>query len=377
MLAPRLLILWIGLVAPPPDPAGVADAATRLRVVVDRVEVFAEPDDTAFITSTLDRGDEVEVRKALPGGWLAIAAPAGTFHWVEDDAVEILRDGRLYVTLPRTTLRLGREGMPRPGPPRSTLAEGRVLKPGSQEPLAYRDGRRTRTWRSAAVDDDEVRFVRAAGLADPSRSDRPAAVPASAPRPATPERRASHVEADLPPDLVAPLRRVEAEHRGVVARPIEGWDFATVRRDYQALLASHGDPTSRAAIRDRLDQVEREDELAKSAREFVALVRESRRRDGVLEQVRGSIRSLRASEDLAFDAEGMLQASSRRVGGEKVFVLLDDEGQVVTYLKIPPGIDSTNLLARQVGVRGKSRFNESLRFRLLDVRDIEPLTTGR
>ena len=60
--------------------------------------------------------------------------------------------------------------------------------------------------------------------------------------------------------------------------------------------------------------------------------------------------------------------------GEKVFALLDDEGRIVAYLKVPPGVDTSHLKARRVGVRGKSRFDEGLKFRLLDVRDIEPLT---
>ena len=194
--------------------------------------------------------------------------------------------------------------------------------------------------------------------------------------PAPAERRASHDEpapASVPPDLAAPLHRIEGERQAIVARPIERWDFAPVRRDYQSLLASRADPASKAAIRDKLDEVDREDELAQSARAFEALVRESRRRDAVVHQVKDRLRDLREAEDRAYDAEGLLQATSQRVDGEKVFALLDDGGRIVAYLKVPPGIDTSHLIARQVGVRGKSRFDEGLKFRLLDVRDLEPL----
>ena len=62
--------------------------------------------------------------------------------------------------------------------------------------------------------------------------------------------------------------------------------------------------------------------------------RNPRRRDAVVGQVKDALRDVRVAEDLAYDAEGLLQATSRRVDGEKVFALLDDEGRVVTYLKV-------------------------------------------
>jgi hypothetical protein len=172
---------------------------------------------------------------------------------------------------------------------------------------------------------DEVRFARATGLVDPKT------VAASKPSPDPALRKASQAK------------------------------------------SARADTPARVAAKDRADAVAREDDMAKTAREFESIVRASRQRDVVLGQVRGSLRDLRVADDLAYDAEGLLQATSRRVDGEKVFALLDREGRVVTYLKIPAGVDTTNLVARQVGVRGKSRFDEGLKFRLLDARDVDPL----
>jgi hypothetical protein len=364
-----LVVIGIGLVAPAPRARSDEGAARRLEVAADRLDLLAEPEDGAFVTATLDRGDPVEVRRVLADGWLAIAPPAGSFHWVDGAAVEPLRDGRLYVKAP-TTLRFGSTEDRHPGPPRRALLEGMVLVPAREPPLVVADGRRRRTWLAVAVGADEVRFARAAGVAEV----RAVAAKAKPPEPA--ERRASHADvakAAPPAELEGPFRRIEGEHRAVVSRPMTRWDFAGVRREYQALLTVRGDPATRAAVRDKLDQVDREDEMATAAREFEALVRKSRQRDAVLGRVEDDLRSLRIAEDLAYDAEGLLQATSRRVDGEKVFALLDDEGRVVAYLKIPPGVDTTNLVSRQVGVRGKSRFDEGLKYRLLDVRDIEPL----
>jgi hypothetical protein len=373
-MAFRLLAVWIGLTAPAVSASDGGESPRRLEVGIDRLDVYAEPDDQAFSTARLYQGDEVEVRKSLPGGWLAIAPPSGTFHWVDSADVEKLSDGRLYVNVPRTTLRLGREGLQRPGPTKVTLAEGAVLHPARQPSLSDNQGKRRRTWLAVAAGADEVRFVRAAGLIDP---DHP---PSPRPSVETPERKTSHTEGapcDLPPDLAAPVRKIEGNHRAVVNQPIERWDFSEVRRDYQSLLASRRDAPARAAAREGLDRVDQADDLAKSAREFEALIRKSRQRDAEVEQIKESLRALRASEALSYDAEGLLQATARRVQGEKVFALINTEGQIVTYLRIPPGVATTNLVARQVGVRGKSRFNEGLRFRLLDVADIEALDDDR
>ena len=221
-----------------------------------------------------------------------------------------------------------------------------------------------------AAGSDEVRFVRAAGLVDPT------AIAASRPRTEPAVRRTAHAQAAttaIPPDLAAPLRRIESDDRAIVSRPIEGWDLTGVRRDDQALLAARADDPSRPAVRQRLTTVDRDDEMAKTAHEFEAIVRTSRQRDTVLAQVRDALRDVRVAEDLAYDAEGLLQPTSRLVDGEKVFALLNREGRVVTYVKIPAGVETKTLVARQVGVRGKSRFDEQLKFRLLDARDVDPL----
>jgi hypothetical protein len=352
--------------------ANAADGSTAPRsfeVVVDKLDVFAEPDDAGFVTFSLHRGDRVEVKKKLANGWLAIAVPEGSFYWVESSRVEELRDGRLYVSAEKATLRLGRDAFGQPGPARMTVSEGTVFAPADHQPLKYQDGNRRSVWRAVSVQGDELRFVRASGVIDPTASDPlPKKVIA-------PERRVAFEAppADLPPEIAVPMKSIDDHHRLVVSQPLEVWDLSSVRKDYQALLASQANPKAKGVIQERLDQVGREDAMMKLANEFETLVKKSRNRDGDVTRAKEKIRQVREIEELSYDAEGLLQASSKLVDGEKVFSLLNDDGQVVTYLKIPPGVDTLNLLAKKVGVRGKSRFNDVLRYRLLDVRDIEAL----
>ena len=85
----------------------------------------------------------------------------------------------------------------------------------------------------------------------------------------------------------------------------------------------------------------------------------------------------RTTTERGYDARGMLQASSRKVDGQKVHVLIGPEGTPVAYLAIPPGIPASRLLTRKVGVRGEVHFDESLGARLITVKDLDPLDRPR
>lgn len=354
-------------------PADPSPHAMMRAVISDRLEIRDEPTEARPVVGFLSRGDRVEVVREAAEGWVAIRPRPDADVWILADAVVPLRNGDLYVDVPSTRLKSSTPAVDEVGPPGSVVSEGAVLTPGRKPPIEIVYGRRSRRYLSVVEPGGPIgeRFVLSSGLESPALATKSPEIRATEPA----VRRASFVENDpvgLPPDLVGSFRNVEEGHRAILARPIESWDLEPIRRDYRALMAGLREPAALGAIRSRLDQIDREDEMAKSAREFEGLVRRSRQRDAVVERTRDSIKALRASEVASFDAEGLLQRSSKRVEGEKVFVLLDDEGLVVTYLKLPTGVDARNLLSRQVGVRGKSRFDEGLRFRLIEARDVEP-----
>jgi len=72
-------------------------------------------------------------------------------------------------------------------------------------------------------------------------------------------------------------------------------------------------------------------------------------------------------------AIGMIQPSSRKTEGRKLYTLIGTNGSRRAYLDAPPGIDVESLLAHRVGVRGAVRYNEDLGARLITVRDIEEI----
>lgn len=118
-------------------------------------------------------------------------------------------------------------------------------------------------------------------------------------------------------------------------------------------------------------------EASEAISKFEQALRRSRAIDSQVDETRRTLSIARTSTERGYDARGMLQASSRKVDGQKVHALIGPEGTPVAYLSIPPGIPASRLLTRKVGVRGEVHFNESLGARLITVRDLDPLDKPR
>jgi hypothetical protein len=130
------------------------------------------------------------------------------------------------------------------------------------------------------------------------------------------------------------------------------------------------DPQVRPA---QVDRGGRGVDVGDAVSKFDEALRRSRAIDNDVEKARRTLALARTSTERGYDARGMLQASSRKVDGQKVHALIGPEGTAIAYLSIPPGIPASRLLTRKVGVRGDVHFNESLGLRLITVKDLDPL----
>jgi len=366
MVALRLAALWLGLIAPASVPEGREPGG---EVVADALEVLDEPDDSAFSSGELRRGDRVTLVSDHRGGWLTIAPPDDAFDWVEGSGLKDRGDGSAEVIVDRAAARSGCPGARMPGPPRRPLPRGAVVKLLDRPALTLGQGPKARTWRAIAPGAGAVRYVRADGV----RLD-----PRPEPTPPVPDdlRRAS-MAGDDPPGLAAELATIDALRRSIKSGPVEQWDLEPARRRYEALLSTLGGSPGAATVRARLDRVAREVELASSARRFDELVRASRRRDAEVARIGEDLAEARAGTERSYDARGLLQASSRRVDGQKVHALIGKDGLPIAYLSIPPGIPVPPLLSKKVGVRGDVHYSEILGARLITVRDLDPLDKTR
>ena len=384
MINPTWALLWIALGAIPR--AGPGDEATVLSA---ELEVFDVPEDGAFAVATLRQNDRVTVVGDAGEGWLAIEPPKGSFDWVDRSAIELddenERSGAIKAD--RARIRAGRVDARMPGPPRGSLARGTRVTLLDQPPLILRQGSGRRAWLAIASRPTDRRYIRAEGIggtppkpgrfgdgenADlgPGQVDiRPIAIPtidaslvAVAPQPR---------ESGLPAALDAELRSIEARHRRALRDPIDRWELEPIRVDYQALLDRESDPKGQAALRDRLGRVSRQARASRSVSNVETLLDRSRELDRVTGQRTREAESEAPKAD-PFDADGVLQASSRQVNGHRVWALVGGDGEVC-FLDIPPALDVKSQIDRRVGVRGSVRYDDSLRARLIRVQDLEPL----
>jgi hypothetical protein len=347
---------------------------------VEQLDVFDEPDETGFLTGQLRAGEQVHVLRSEPAGWVAIAAPADAFDWIDSSGLTMLDDDRARVSAHSAAIRAGNANARLPGPPRRYLKRGTTVRLRERPVLTLPHRDSTHEWRAIDPPEGEVRYVRSFGLAQPGELVESQRIRrrTSAVRSFDTSFRSIGPPADtlnLPAELTAALTRVEAQHRAILRQPLETWQFDEVERRYQALLTDSLDASGRSIVQRRLAQLRRQQAIARSARQFTDLARESRGRDRTANgHLEGN--DSKPIDETPFDAIGMLQASSKEVDGKRVFALIGEDGLTTAYLSIPPGVDTRRFLASRVGIRGQVRYNEPLRNRLIRVTEMESLVAA-
>jgi len=175
------------------------------------------------------------------------------------------------------------------------------------------------------------------------------------------------------------LKRIDGMILAITTdRPIERWDFQTVREECQALLdRAKGESELEGALRGRLAEIDGYERAAETARRFVSIIGESRARDERVARVSRALEIAASERRRAYDAVGFAQPSARQINGRRVYALIGREGSAVAYLEIPPGLDPDPLMSRRVGVRGRARFDGELGARVIAVSDMEALEPRR
>ncbi len=339
-----LLAVWTSSLVPLGEKAGAG--AT---VLVDRAEIFDQPSDRAYVSGELKSGDRVIVRNQPAVGWLAIEPPANSVIWLESSAIEDSDLNRIVVSREDALIRSGHWEARFPGPPLGRLERGTVVVPLNKSPVKFAG----QAWRAIAPPPGQLRFVREESLRREAIRD---AVVQTA--------------LSVPSEIADELRRLDASVKGVLRGPVEDWQFAALVGPYSELRDRATTSEAKATVQARLDRIEAFERLAKSTSGFRLSYSKSRSLDRETDQFRGGISD---DEEQPFDAEGLVQASSKLVDGQRVYALIGKDGMTVAYLDIPAGLDATRWEGKRVGVRGPSRYDESLRAPLITVRDIEKL----
>ncbi len=363
----------------------LAGTGREAAVIVDRLVVLDQPDDSAFATGQLGRGDRVRVRRGLDGGWAEIDPPASAIAWVERSTIAWGRDRgnsdpaeppvRGWVIPARAVVRSGRLGARMPGPPWLELDRGTMVRLVDRPPVGIGQGSGAGLWYAIVPPDKAACYVHEDGLREIPRIQ------------GVPERLASYLvpnddpktEGSLPPQAAGEMARLDDLHRTILkSQPIDRWWFEDVRAGYQALLKQSGDnPVVEEELRSRLARLTRHEQAAAAAREFREVLGRSRRRDGEVAWLNRRLAAADAYRTVTYQGIGIVQPSSRLLDGRKLHALIGADGRTVAYLDIPPGLDLEAVGLRRVGVRGAVHYNQDLGTRLITVRDVEPVGSRR
>jgi hypothetical protein len=401
------LSLILGQAAAGAPPAVEPARSTEAEVQTDRLDVFDQPNDTAFIIGRVFRGDRLRVRlDQTPGlGWLAVEPLPTSICWIEQSSIEFEDDGaaeminryrdpgdqdrdracRAWVSRPEAMIRSGHPRARMPGPPKGRLREGTLVQLVDRPPLLFGQGADQVRWLAIVPPADQTFYVHAGGVSflSPTLAVPPSAEIRASYEESGPERKTGGQSrgaptgpaSSWPHDITAELERIDGMFQAIVAsQPIEQWRFETVRAGYQALLKRTADRADlEDALRTRLARVTQHEQAARAARTIESILAASHRRDDELATVRQDRDRQVRSRTRAYDAVGFVQPSARKVDGHRIFALIGREGSTIAYLDIPPGLDPEPFLARRVGVRGQAHYNEDLGTRLITVRDLESI----
>lgn len=172
----------------------------------------------------------------------------------------------------------------------------------------------------------------------------------------------------LPDSPDAALELLESRFRVLMDQPLVSWNFKPILDGCDKVRRQSLSPEQAGRLNAIRDKAQRQDEIGQSARKFWDSMRRSRAHDPGKNP---DIEIIRASNASRFDISGLLLPSRRDLDGQLLYNLIGDGGSTIAYLKLPPAAPVERWLGKKVGIRGRVRYNEDLRARLVVVQDVE------
>jgi hypothetical protein len=281
----------------------------------------------------LKKGEGVEVlgEEIVSGEkWYKIAPPAGEFRWIQNSLVE--RVGPIPATSSETEASATQTSTPS-----STTSSTPAAKPTSDAgapPLIP----------ASQPGDANTSAPTPAAPASPTTP--PSAAPTTAEQP-----QASLLTGDLSQDLTA----IELRLSRMAAAPANLWNTERLERDVAQLMARAKTPDERDAVRLTQEKINR----------FAGLTRRSNQANQTLGDITqaGQSPATPMPNSVAtnaaggpYDAVGILRPVVSRRPGAPQFALVDERGQVISFVSPAPDLNLQPYLGHRVGVVGNRGY---------------------
>jgi hypothetical protein len=371
---------------------------------VSGASVHSGPGENFYPTDSLSQGDTVEVYREKPGGWLAIRPPVNSFSWVAGRDL-ILKDGGLAeVVKDDVASRIGSRLNDRHNAAQVRLKKGEAVEVLGEENFSGEK------WYKIAPPAGEFRWIQASLVERagpiPSQSSTPAS-PATAPAAgdskavqqlSTGTAATTAGDAGAPPSLPAPktsdtsgnaapnatpsaattpatapaasgttgqtaanpaagelsheLAAIEMRLSRMAAAPTNLWNTERLERDCAQLQARAKTPADRDAVRATQEKINQFAQIGRRANPTASNFAQSGQPQ--ITPLPGTVAT--AASGGPYDAVGILRPVVSRRPGAPQFALVDERGQVLSFVTSTPDLNLQPYLGRRVGVVGNRGY---------------------
>jgi hypothetical protein len=137
----------------------------------------------------------------------------------------------------------------------------------------------------------------------------------------------------------------------MVAEPPVAWNIESLQADAKAMFTAAATPEERAALQNTIAKLDRFAAIARRYRQTAATTAG----ENTLPTIT-PITGVTLADGTHFDAVGVLRPVASRRPGAPPFALVDERGQVLSFVTPTPGVNLQALVGQRIGVTGNRGF---------------------
>jgi hypothetical protein len=362
----------------------------QARVIAAGSAVHSGPGEKFYATDSLSAGDTVDVYKERPGGWLAIRPPVNSFSWVAGRDLIVKDGGLAEIVQDNVPSRIGSRLNEQHNASQVRLKKGEAVEVVGEATL---NGEK---WYKIAPPAGEFRWIQSSLVERlgpiPKTTPEATAVPgivstagsvnASSPPPllpigksadatnpsvstpattsgtanatttsATPAGQPSAIPGTAPTgDLAHDLAAVELRLSRMAAAPPNLWNTDRLERDTAQLMSRAKTQQERDAVKATQEKIARFASIARRTGQTTTAVTQTG------QPAITPIAAAPAAAGGSYDAVGILRPVVSRRAGAPQYALVDDRGQVLTFVSTTPDLNLQPYLGRRIGITGNRGY---------------------
>ncbi|HEX4414428.1 MAG TPA: SH3 domain-containing protein [Lacipirellulaceae bacterium] len=376
-------------------------APYEARVIVSGAAVRSGPGDNFYPTDSLGKGDVVEVYREKAGGWVGIRPTTSSYSLVSGRDIQVREGGVADVINDNAPSRIGSRLSDKHNAVQVHLKKGEMIEVIGEQLLG------NETWYKISPPAGEFRWVQESllerigpikqasaesvapasstsadsngvnamtdAVAPPLIATKPAAAAAPAPvaKPSppaaaadvTPPSPATRVASSptrtnlgaanaADEDLQHELAAIEVRLSRMASAPVNLWNTERLERDAMQLMNKAQTPADRDAVQSTINRIN----------QFASIGRRSTNPTTAVAQVGASPitpvpgAASQTPSASPYDAVGVLRPVVSRRPGAPQFALVDEHGQVLTFVTPTPDVNLQAYIGHRVGVVGNRGF---------------------